>query len=273
MSNEITNDSEGSNKSLPSNKIPLYINGTYASKKEVWITKWIDYSSKYGLGYLLNNGYIGVYFNDNTKMLLNPFDGKFIYVERKILDKQESLFQFFLNDYPSNLKNKMKLFTQFKQFLEENNIDNKKKKELNNNNNKTSPTKKRKSKEITNPANSTIEKNKGNDFSNVEVKETDFIFVKKWMNTKHAIIFRFSNKIIQTIFKDKTQVILHCLNNEATFIDKKSEKIKFPINKIFESNNYEFIRRVKYIKEILTHMRNTNKKNKEINDSNKEEKE
>jgi len=268
LSNEITNDSEGSNKSLPSNKIPLYINGTYASKKEVWITKWIDYSSKYGLGYLLNNGYIGVYFNDNTKMLLNPFDGKFIYVERKILDKQESLFQFFLNDYPSNLKNKMKLFTQFKQFLEENNIDNKKKKELNNNNNnnKTSTTKKRKSKEITNPANSTIEKNKGNDFSNVEVKETDFIFVKKWMNTKHAIIFRFSNKIIQTIFKDKTQVILHCLNNEATFIGKKEEKIKYPLNKIFESNNYEFIKRAKYIKEILTHMLNTNKKNKETND-------
>ena len=41
LSNEITNDTEGSNKSLSSNKIPLYINGTYASKKLVWITKWI----------------------------------------------------------------------------------------------------------------------------------------------------------------------------------------------------------------------------------------
>ena len=84
LSNEITNDTEGSNKSLSSNKIPLYINGTYASKKLVWITKWIDYSSKYGLGYILNNGYYGVYFNDNTKMLLNPFDERFIFVERKI---------------------------------------------------------------------------------------------------------------------------------------------------------------------------------------------
>ena len=272
LSNEITNDTESSNKSLSSNKIPLYINGTYASKKLVWITKWIDYSSKYGLGYMLNNGYIGVYFNDNTKMLLNPFDGKFIYVERKILDKQESLFQFFLNDYPGILTNKIKLFTQFKEFLEEHIMDPKNQKEKNNNL-KAAPIAKRKSEEIQNISRVKIEKNTENDFSSVEVKETDFIFVKKWMITKHAIIFRFSNKIIQTIFKDKTQVILHCLNNEATFIDKKSEKIKFPINKIFESNNYEFIRRVKYIKEILTHMRNTNKKNKEINDSNKEEKE
>ena len=265
LSNEITNDTEGSNKSLSSNKIPLYINGTYASKKLVWITKWIDYSNKYGLGYMLNNGYIGVYFNDNTKMLLNPFDGKFIYVERKILDKQESLFQFFLNDYPGILTNKIKLFTQFKEFLEEHIMEPKNQKEKNNNL-KAAPIAKRKSEEIQNISRVKIEKNTENDFSSVEVKETDFIFVKKWMNTKHAIIFRFSNKIIQTIFKDKTQVILHCLNNEAIFIDKKEEKIKYPLNKIFESNNYEFIKRAKYIKEILTHMLNTNKKNKETND-------
>ena len=27
---------------------------------KVWITKWVDYSKKYGLGYILNTGYIGV---------------------------------------------------------------------------------------------------------------------------------------------------------------------------------------------------------------------
>ena len=31
--------------------------------------KWIDYSSKYGIGYALSNNMIGVYFNDSTKML------------------------------------------------------------------------------------------------------------------------------------------------------------------------------------------------------------
>ena len=35
----------------------------------VWVKKWVDYSSKYGLGYLLSNGATGVYFNDNTKLL------------------------------------------------------------------------------------------------------------------------------------------------------------------------------------------------------------
>lgn len=38
----------------------------------IWITCWIDYSSKYGVGYTLSNGVHGVYFNDCTKMLLHP---------------------------------------------------------------------------------------------------------------------------------------------------------------------------------------------------------
>lgn len=33
------------------------------------VKKWIDYSSKYGIGYALTNGSCGVYFNDSSKML------------------------------------------------------------------------------------------------------------------------------------------------------------------------------------------------------------
>ncbi len=37
--------------------------------EETSVKKWIDYSSKYGIGYLLNNRSYGVYFNDSTKIL------------------------------------------------------------------------------------------------------------------------------------------------------------------------------------------------------------
>ena len=275
ISNEITDDTENNNNeksSTSKTRIPLYINGTFSSKMEVWVTKWIDYSSKYGLGYILNNGYYGVYFNDNTKMLLNPFDERFIFVERKITEKQDSLFQFFLKDYPSDLKNKITLFIQFKKFLEENNSN--KKKEIVNRN--VSPTlrdkRKREKINIKEPENIEVPKIEESnvDFSSIEVKESDFIFIKKWMNTKHAIIFRFSNKIIQTIFKDKTQIIIHGLINKVTYINKKEEKFVYPLNKVFESNNYEMIRRVKYIKEILEHMVNLNKENTKVKDDQKE---
>ena len=37
-----------------------------------YVKKWVDYSTKYGLGYLLSNGSTGVYFNDSTKIILEP---------------------------------------------------------------------------------------------------------------------------------------------------------------------------------------------------------
>ncbi len=43
-----------------------------ASKtNHVFVKKWVDYSSKYGLGYLLSDGSTGIYFNDSTKMCLD----------------------------------------------------------------------------------------------------------------------------------------------------------------------------------------------------------
>ena len=50
-----------------------YSRGTTSiANNEVWVTKWVDYSSKYGLGYILSNGASGVFFNDSTKILVDP---------------------------------------------------------------------------------------------------------------------------------------------------------------------------------------------------------
>ena len=38
----------------------------------IWISKWVDYSDKYGLGYQLSDDSMGVLFNDFTKLLLLP---------------------------------------------------------------------------------------------------------------------------------------------------------------------------------------------------------
>lgn len=41
------------------------------SHPNVFISKWIDYSNKYGLGYQLRDGSVGVYFNDATSIILS----------------------------------------------------------------------------------------------------------------------------------------------------------------------------------------------------------
>jgi len=49
--------------------------------------KWVDYSSKYGLGYLLSNGTTGVFFNDSSKIILDQKSVSFEYMERRPTDK------------------------------------------------------------------------------------------------------------------------------------------------------------------------------------------
>ena len=43
-----------------------------SSEKCEIISKFVDFSSKYGLGYKLSNGAYGVHFNDSTKIALDP---------------------------------------------------------------------------------------------------------------------------------------------------------------------------------------------------------
>ena len=56
-------------------------------KGEVWVNKWVDYSSKYGLGYILTNGQTGVFFNDATKIVLNRDGNQFHYMEKYVANE------------------------------------------------------------------------------------------------------------------------------------------------------------------------------------------
>lgn len=42
------------------------------SAPTVWVSKWVDYSNKYGLGYELTDGTFGAFFNDGTRIALAP---------------------------------------------------------------------------------------------------------------------------------------------------------------------------------------------------------
>lgn len=41
-----------------------------ASQPVFWVSKWVDYSDKYGLGYQLSDSSVGVLYNDSTRLLL-----------------------------------------------------------------------------------------------------------------------------------------------------------------------------------------------------------
>ena len=83
--------------------------GKYGKNSEVWVKKWVDYSSKYGLGYLLSNGFTGVFFNDSSKIILDPKMSNFNYIERRMSDKQEVAYSHTLSEYPKELQKKVRI--------------------------------------------------------------------------------------------------------------------------------------------------------------------
>ena len=36
----------------------------------LYVSKWVDYSNKYGFGFQLSDNSVGIMFNDNTRMML-----------------------------------------------------------------------------------------------------------------------------------------------------------------------------------------------------------
>ena len=141
-------------------------------------------------------------------------------MERKPADKQDVVSSYTLTDYPKELQKKVTLLQHFRSYLE-------------------------------------------GDGKEVQIEEESdeklsAVYVKKWMKTKHAIMFRLSNKIVQVDFTDKTEIILSSENKMVTYVNKKGERSNYPLATALESSNTEMAKRLKYTKEILTHMLNNN---------------
>ena len=182
-------------------------------EEPIWVKNWIDYTSKYGLAYILTNGTIGVYFNDSTKLLLDNDEKKFNYIYTK--DKQEVINNYSYDSFPESINKKVSLLYHFKKYLKK----------------EKSPT----------------------------ISSTEY--VKKWALTRHCILFRLSNKIIQVSFNDNTKLIINSINKTIIYFDQFEKKTRYPLVKALESNNTDMTKRLRYTAEILNFL--TNKVNDE----------
>jgi hypothetical protein len=39
---------------------------------QVFVVSWLDYCTKYGMGWAMTDGTVGVHFNDSTSLALSP---------------------------------------------------------------------------------------------------------------------------------------------------------------------------------------------------------
>ncbi|KAH9383166.1 hypothetical protein HPB48_023992 [Haemaphysalis longicornis] len=85
-----------------------------ASVPVLWISKWVDYTDRYGLGYQLCDDSIGVMYNDNTRMLLLSNRVSVTYVDVNSLENYYSL-----EEYPAVLEKKVTLLKYFCSYMKE----------------------------------------------------------------------------------------------------------------------------------------------------------
>ena len=200
----------GNDNNLNRNYIYKPKNLIFINNSDIFMRKWAE-AEKFGLGYILSDGNVGVYFNDNTKMIYKPNGKNFAFID----NNEKITFYLFNQELSKELNKKIVLLKTFKGYLFEETKDTK---ELN------------------------IEEG---------INENQFIYLKRFVKTKHSILFRLSNKTVQISFHDNTEIILSQENKTVTYINKKGLKFLYPLNKALENDNKEMTKRLRYTKKIL----------------------
>ena len=187
---------------------------------DIYIEKKYDYFQKYGIGYMLNNGFVGVFYRDRTKMVLNTKKNKYKYIEK---DKGITN-KFTKNNCPENLGNKMNILNEFKSFFDK---ENKKEKNFD-------------EKEETKINEDINEDKEDND-------EIDFIYVENVIFDKYFIFFKLSTQTQQFFFDDNVQMIMSCeILTYKYIIDKKKEKTNFYLKDVLNNPIKELKKRYNY---------------------------
>ena len=80
----------------------------------------------------------------------------------------------------------------------------------------------------------------------MKLKLGESVYVKKWLKTKHAILFRLSNKVVQVIFEDKSELIMSSISKKVSYMNKSGERSHYLLSNALESGNSEMIKRLNY---------------------------
>jgi len=157
-----------------------------------WISKWVDYSDKYGFGYSLNDDSIGVVFNDLTKLLLLA-DGTNIHY----IDYDQVEHYYTLNEFPATVEKKVKLLNYFRNYMRDHLLK----------------------------AGANMEVREEDQLSRIPA-------LKTWFRTSRAVVMHLTNGTMQiNFFKDHTKIILCPLLGAVTYIDesRKNKTFRFDL--------------------------------------------
>ena len=222
----------------------------------LWISQWVDYTSKYGIGYMLSNGGSGVYFNDSTKMISSADGRVFEYIERQSshYPGTDSQVRYTMDNYDPVLNKKVTLLGHFKGYLVDARAENDEADTLE-----------------SQLARSFVlsSRGEGTDTGTLENCSGDgmtepMVYVAKWVKTRHAVLFQLSNRTLQFNFFDKSKLMLSANGCVATYLNRDGDLAVFPsATAVLTSERPDLGKRLRYAKDMLQQMvRTTESKSK-----------
>lgn len=149
-----------------------------------WISKWVDYTDKYGVGYQLCDNSVGVLFNDLSRTVLLADGHNLQYIER---DGTETYHTF--DHHPNNLYKKIVLVKYFRNYMNDHLLK--------------------------------LEKNGEKLEKKQEDEITRLPYLNNWFRTRNAIVFHLTNGTVQiNFFHDHTKLILCPHMGAVTYINE-----------------------------------------------------
>ncbi|XP_018416603.1 PREDICTED: serine/threonine-protein kinase PLK1 [Nanorana parkeri] len=184
-----------------------------------WVSKWVDYSDKYGLGYQLCDNSVGVLFNDSTRLIMYNDGDSLQYIER---NNTESYLN--VRSYPSSLTKKITLLKYFRNYMSEHLLK----------------------------AGANITPRDGDELARLP-------FLRTWFRTRSAIILHLSNGTVQiNFFQDHTKIILCPLMAAVSYIDEKREFHTYKLSLIEEFGcSKELASRLRYARTMVEKLQNS----------------
>ncbi|XP_054848719.1 serine/threonine-protein kinase PLK1-like [Eublepharis macularius] len=149
-----------------------------------WVSKWVDYSDKYGLGYQLCDNSVGMRYNDSTCLIMYNDGDSLQYIEQ---NGSETYFN--MESYPDTFNKKITLLKYFQNYMSEHLLK----------------------------AGANITPREGDELARLP-------YLRTWFRTRSAIILHLSNGTVQlNFFEDHTKVILCPLMAAVSYINEKRE--------------------------------------------------
>jgi polo-like kinase 1 len=176
-----------------------------------------------------------VYFNDSTKTVLDADGDLFQYMERKKDESERAgslpastmtVETHRLSSYPDALKKKVTLLKHFRNYLLEQHKED--------------------------GGGEVGQETACSSLAAASPKAASLVYVKKWIRTRHAILFRLSDQTVQVVFFDQSEILLTPDDRYITYVDKNRKRSTYPFTDELIGSSTELETRLKYTKEILS---------------------